>query len=113
MDYPSFSLQGQVVLLTGASQGIGRGLAKALAHAGATVVATARNLDALMELVQEITDEGGHAEGFGLDVRNVTHVYGVMEAVRQRFGRIDVLVNNAGIGANHPAVDVTEADWDA
>lgn len=110
--YPDFSLDGQVAVVTGASKGIGYGLARALAHAGATVAAAARDTAALAQLVSEITAEGGTAAAFALDVRSPAQIATVMQAVRARFGRLDILVNNAGLGANHPALDVTEADWD-
>lgn len=110
--YPDFSLDGQVAVVTGASKGIGYGLARALAHAGATVAAAARDTAALTQLVSEITAEGGTAAAFALDVRSPAQIATVMQAVRARFGRLDILVNNAGLGANHPALDVTEADWD-
>jgi 2-deoxy-D-gluconate 3-dehydrogenase len=112
MEYPDFSLTNQVALVTGASMGIGFGLAKALAHAGATVAVAARSTDELDVLTQEIEAEGGTAAAFPLDVRNVGAIQATMEAVQARFGRIDILVNNAGLGANHAATDVTEADWD-
>lgn len=110
--YPDFSLDGQVAVVTGASKGIGYGLARALAHAGATVAAAARDTAALTQLVSEITAEGGTAAAFALDVRSPAQIATVMQAVKARFGRLDILVNNAGLGANHPALDVTEADWD-
>lgn len=112
MDYPDFSLTNQVALVTGASQGIGFGLAKALAHAGAHVALAARSDEDLQTLANEIRAEGGTAEAFQLDVSNVSQIHATIAAVQARFGRLDILVNNAGLGANHPAVDVTEADWD-
>lgn len=112
MEYPNFSLAGQVALVTGASQGIGYGIAKALAHAGATVAVAARSEADLARLVEEIGAEGGTAAPFVLDVRDVAQIHATIDAVRAAFGRLDILVNNAGLGANHPATDVTEADWD-
>lgn len=110
--YPDFSLNNQVALITGASKGIGFGVAKALAHAGATVAVAARSESDLLALTEEIRAEGGTAAAFPLDVRNVDQIRSTMEAVQRRFGRLDILVNNAGLGANHPATEVTEADWD-
>jgi NAD(P)-dependent dehydrogenase (short-subunit alcohol dehydrogenase family) len=92
--------------------GIGYGLAKALAHAGAYVVAAARNVPNLMQLVDEIKQEGGQAEALELDVTDLEQIQRGFETVREHFGRLDILVNNAGLGANHPALAVTEADWD-
>ena len=110
--YPSFDLTGKIAVVTGASMGIGYGLAKALAHAGATVVAAARSLAPLEELCGGIRAEGGRAYAVRLDVTDVPQIKAVMKQIAQDHGRIDILVNNAGLGANHPATEVTEADWD-
>ncbi|MFC5450602.1 SDR family NAD(P)-dependent oxidoreductase [Paenibacillus aestuarii] len=110
--YPSFDLTGKIAVITGASMGIGYGLTKALAHAGATVVAAARNQIQLQQLCEEIRQEGGNAFAVSLDVTNVSQIESVMNQIAQEHGRIDILVNNAGLGDNHPATEVTEADWD-
>lgn len=112
MDYPQFDLQGQVAVVTGASKGIGYGLARALAHAGARVAVAARDMDALQGLADEIRAEGGEALPVYLDVRDVSQIREVMQGMKDHFGQLDILVNNAGLGANHAAVDVTEEDWD-
>ena len=112
MTKPDFSLSGQVAVVTGASAGIGYGLAQKLAAAGARVAVVARSADRLDRLVNEITAAGGEAQAFTLDVRDVKAIPRVFEAIRTHFGRIDILVNNAGLGDNHPAEAVTEADWD-
>ncbi|MFC4102112.1 SDR family NAD(P)-dependent oxidoreductase [Paenibacillus xanthanilyticus] len=110
--HPSFDLTGKVALITGASKGIGFGLAKALAHAGAKVAVAARNREQLDHLVSEIRTHGGDAAAFTLDVRNVKEIDAVFNEVNLHFGRLDIVVNNAGLGDNHPAVEVTEEDWD-
>jgi len=112
MDYPDFRLDGQVALVTGASRGIGWDLAKALAHAGASVAVAARDQESLERLADEIRSDGGEAIAVELDVRDVEQISTVFEDVRSRLGSLDVLVNNAGLGANHPAEDITESDWD-
>ena len=112
MNYPNFRLDGQVALVTGASMGLGYGIAKALANAGAKVVAAARNVAALEELAAEIGEEGGEALPLPLDLREVGQISAAFGQARDHFGRLDILVNNAGLGANHPALAVTEADWD-
>jgi NAD(P)-dependent dehydrogenase (short-subunit alcohol dehydrogenase family) len=112
MDYPNFRLDGQVAVVTGASKGIGRDLAKALADAGASVALAARDLEALEHLAAEIRADGGEAMSIELDVRDVEQIGSAFKQVRARFGSLDVLVNNAGLGANHPAEDITEIDWD-
>lgn len=92
--------------------GIGYDLAKAIAHAGAKVVVGARTSSALAQLVAEIRDEGGDAHAVALDMRRLDQIEQAVAATIERYGRLDILLNNAGIGANHDAVDVTEADWD-
>ena len=112
MNYPDFRLDGQVALVTGASKGIGWDLAKALAHAGAAVAVAARDQPSLERLADEIRADGGEALAVELDVRDVAQISTAFELAREHFGSLDVLVNNAGLGANHPAEDITEADWD-
>jgi len=112
MDYPNFRLDDQVAVVTGASEGIGYGLAKALANAGAKVAVAARNVDRLNQLADEIQAEGGEALPTPLDVCNVVQINDAMRQVHEHWGRLDILVNNAGLGFKHSAVDVTEADWD-
>jgi 2-deoxy-D-gluconate 3-dehydrogenase len=109
---PNFNLHGQVAMVTGASQGIGYGLAKLLAGAGAKVAVCARNLNMLEKLCSEIRSDGGEAKAYELDVTDVSQIDSVVLRIKKDFGSLDILVNNAGLGANHPAIDVTEADWD-
>jgi NAD(P)-dependent dehydrogenase (short-subunit alcohol dehydrogenase family) len=111
--YPSFDLKEKVAVVTGASMGIGYGLAKALAHAGANVVVTARSLPELETLVEEIRREGGEATAIPLNVKDVAKIEAVMQQVYEQHGQLDILVNNAGLGANHPATEITEEDWDS
>jgi len=110
--YPNFRLDGQIALITGASKGLGWGIARAMANAGATVVLTARTLPALEQLAAEIRAEGGTALPLPLDVTDISQINAVVDEVVARFGRLDIMVNNAGLGAEHDALDVTEADWD-
>jgi NAD(P)-dependent dehydrogenase (short-subunit alcohol dehydrogenase family) len=107
MSAPSFSLSGKVAFVTGASYGIGHGLARALAEAGARVAVGARSREPLEGLAREI---GGLAVPF--DARNVADIRSAVSRVERELGSVDILVNNAGLGANHAALDVTEADWD-
>jgi NAD(P)-dependent dehydrogenase (short-subunit alcohol dehydrogenase family) len=105
-------LEGKVVVVTGASKGIGRGLALAIAAEGALVAVASRNLPELEELAREIRDSGGLCEAFFIDLRLVPSIEECFAAIIERFGRIDVLVNNAGMGRPIPAESIGESDWD-
>jgi NAD(P)-dependent dehydrogenase (short-subunit alcohol dehydrogenase family) len=112
LNYPSFSIQNKTAIITGASKGLGRGIAKALAAAGAKVAVTARNREELEELVSEIHAEGGTAKAFYLDVREVTQIGNVFQQVADYYGSLDIVVNNAGLGDAKLAEEVTEQFWD-
>lgn len=105
-------LQGKTVVITGASKGIGYGLAKIIAHEGAQVAVAARSMDALQGLAKEIRETGGICESFSLDLRSVDSINSCFDKITERFGEIDVLVNNAGMGNPIPAEKITEEDWD-
>lgn len=112
MDYPDFRLDDQVAVVTGASKGIGYGLAKALANAGAKVALAARSVEGLDQLADEIRAEGGDALPVQLDVTDIAQIGDAMQKIHEHWGSLDILVNNAGIGLKNSAVDVTESDWD-
>ncbi len=107
-----FGIRGKVAVVTGASKGLGRGLAVAMAAAGATVAVAARSLPELEALAAEIRAEGGSCEAFAMDLRDVGSIRSAFAAIAARFGRVDILVNNAGMGKPIPAVDIAESDWD-
>ena len=113
MDQPNFRLDGQVALVTGASRGIGHDLVLALAGAGATVAAGARRSSDVEDLVTEVEAAGGRGMAVELDVTEQASIDAAVQRITDEAGQIDVLVNNAGLGFNHDAVDITEADWDA
>jgi NAD(P)-dependent dehydrogenase (short-subunit alcohol dehydrogenase family) len=113
MDYPDFSLAGQVAMVTGASQGIGHDLALALADRGARVVVAARQREQLDALAAEIATAGHEAASVVVDLRDRASIEAAVSETVARFGRIDILVNNAGLGTNHDALDATEEEWDA
>ena len=100
-----FSLKGRVVLLTGASRGLGRDMALTLAGAGATVLCAGRTVKGLEATARAITRKGGKAEIVPLDITDEAAVREQVETVVRRHGRIDVLVNNAGIIYREAIVD--------
>ena len=108
-----FSLSGKVALVTGASQGIGRDTALALAEAGAKVAVAARNEEKLAALVAEIVGKGGEAFAVKMDVADAEQVKAGFKAVLEKFGKLDILVNNAAITRDGLAMRMKLEDWDA
>jgi NAD(P)-dependent dehydrogenase (short-subunit alcohol dehydrogenase family) len=107
----TFASTDRVVMITGAGAGIGRASALKFAEDGATVVVTDVNRTAADSVAHEIRDRGGKALAAGLDVADEREVDAVTADILGRTGRIDVLVNNAGVGARRPTVDFLTADW--
>jgi NAD(P)-dependent dehydrogenase (short-subunit alcohol dehydrogenase family) len=108
----AFDVTDAVVVVTGASRGIGRELAMLLAEAGAIVVPTGRTAADLADLSEEAGYRGVQLHPVLLDVRDVASIRQAVDRIVATHGRIDVLVNNAGLGHAYKALDVTEADWD-
>ncbi len=102
----------KVVLITGASSGIGAGIARELAAAGATLMLGARRTDRLEALAQEITEKGGTVLTRRLDVTDRADVAAFAEAARRAFGRVDVIVNNAGIMPLSLMASLKVDEWD-
>lgn len=107
-----FNLHGRRALVTGASRGIGRAIAEALAGAGADVAVTARDMSALADTVTAIEALGRKAFALVQDVRDVAASQAAIEAAADRLGGLDILVNNAGYEEVTPSLEVTEAVWD-
>jgi 3-oxoacyl-[acyl-carrier protein] reductase len=108
-----FSLNQKVALVTGASQGIGRATSLALAEAGAQLAVAARSTEKLTSLVGEIQGAGGEAVAVPMDVADVSQVRAGFQQVLQKFGKLDVLVNNAAITRDTLALRMKLEDWDA
>jgi len=108
----SFSLSGKIALVTGGSQGIGESIAKALAAAGAHVVVAARSEDKAAAVAQAIAAGGGSAEALRLDVADPASVSAGFKAVVEKHGKLDVLVNNAGITDDGLILRMSKESWD-
>jgi 3-oxoacyl-[acyl-carrier protein] reductase len=106
------TVSGRIALVTGASQGIGRACAVKLAAAGATVAVAARNHEKLAELVKEIDASGGKAFAFPLDVADEEQIKTAFKTAIGQLGKIDILINNAGITRDQLVMRMKRADWD-
>lgn len=114
-DYSSFGLQGKVAVVSGASQGIGRAIALALAQAGADVVLAKHpegRHDEIQSLKAEIEALGRRAEIVPTDVSDAAQLRRLMETANEKFGHLDILINNAGWTGNSLALDTTEDEYD-
>jgi len=109
---PSFTLTGKTVLVTGAARGIGRALALACAEAGADIALGLRDKSTGGSLVDEIAAMGRKVLPLQLDVTKLDQIDRAVAEIERSFGRVDVLVNNVGVGPENPAEKVTEADFD-
>ncbi len=111
-NYENFGLKDQVAIVTGASQGIGRTLALGLAKAGAHLALVSRTRSALEEVGAEVEALGRQALVVPADLREVAQIREMVGKVHAVYGRIDILINNAGWTDTVPALEVTEAEWD-
>lgn len=105
-------LAGQVAIVTGASQGIGRAIAETLAANGATVALVARSVAKLDDVAAAIRTAGGAAETFPCDVSKAENVGAVVEAIVAKLGRVDILVNNAGVTRDTLLPRMSDEEWD-
>jgi 3-oxoacyl-[acyl-carrier protein] reductase len=108
-----FSLQGKIALVTGASQGIGEAIAKALAKQGALVVCAARTESKLQSVAEAIRAEGGQADVVVMDLGSTESVKAAVATTLERHGALHILVNNAGITRDKLLIQMKEEDWDA
>lgn len=111
MDLSLFNLTGRVAVVTGASRGLGQQFALALARAGADLVVTSRSLPALESFCDQIASLGRRAVPVELDLRDQASIIQFAETAIAAFGKVDVLVNNAGCNIRKPAVEVSWDDW--
>ena len=106
------NIEGKVVVITGASSGLGEATARMLSAQGAVVVLGARRVDRIEALAKELSDAGGKALALQTDVTHAADVQRLVDAAVEKFGRIDVLVNNAGLMPSSPLERLKIADWD-
>jgi NADP-dependent 3-hydroxy acid dehydrogenase YdfG len=107
------AIEGKVVLITGGSTGLGAEAARHLASRGALVAVAARRKDKLDDVVARIVEAGGTARAYQLDVADKARFKAVVDALIADFGRLDVLINNAGLMPIRPMVEVNTDEWDA
>ncbi len=106
-----FDLSGKVAVVTGGNGGIGLGMARGLAYAGAAVVIAARNAEKSQAAVREIEARNGSAHAVEADMTAERSVAAMVEAALEKFGRLDILVNNAGTNIRRPAHELATAEW--
>ena len=105
------NLQGKVALITGASKGLGKAMALALAESGARLALVSRNLEQLNETAGAVRKRGAEAEVFQADVTDEQQVGRVEKDVVEKFGKVQILINNAGINLRKPVTDFTFDEW--
>lgn len=108
-----FSMSGKVVIITGGASGLGYEACKVFAQQGATVVVADYNEEGAKQVAQELLNEGYEALGLGVDVSNRLAVKIMVNEVIAKYGKVDVLINNAGITRDRTAVKMTQEEWQA
>jgi NADP-dependent 3-hydroxy acid dehydrogenase YdfG len=105
------NIKGKVVVITGASSGLGEATARLLSTQGATVVLGARRIERLQKLADELTANGGQAFALATDVTDHNQVKSLVDAAVRKYGRIDVMINNAGLMPHSPLERLKIDDW--
>ena len=112
MSFAAFDLSDRVAVVIGATSGIGKAIALGLAEAGADVIPTGRRADLVKAAVAEIETRGRRSLAIPADVSDDRSIRNLVDAAVERFGKVDILVNAAGITVRRPTVDVTDSEWD-
>ena len=107
-----FKLDNKIALITGASRGIGRGIAETLAQAGTHVVCVSRNLEAVQSVADTLKDQGLNASAAVCNIVESESVAALVQNIVKEFGQIDILVNNAGVTRDTLLMRMSESDWD-
>lgn len=111
MSSPFFDLSGRVAVVTGTSRGLGQYFGRALARAGADLIITSRTQDSLAGFQKEVEGLGRRAVPLALDVRDPESINRMADAADKAYGKIDILINNAGCNVRKPALEITWDDW--
>jgi len=104
-------LNNKVAIITGASKGIGEGIATRYAQEGAAIILASRSLDRLSAIAEKINSEGGQALALEVDVRQSESIQAMVNKTVENFGRLDIMVNNAGISMAQPSEELSPEDW--
>lgn len=111
-EFPDLRIDGQTALVTGASRGLGRWIAAGLAHAGASVAIVSRSMEGIQKAAEQIAAQGAEVLPLAADMADPAAVESMVQQVVSRFGRIDCLVNNAGVNVHKPLLEITPEDFD-
>ena len=111
-EMPSFDLNGKVAVVTGGTKGLGYGIVMTLAYHGAKVVITSRHQDDCDAVAREVMDMGGEAMGIKTDVQNKDEIQNLINKTVEKFGRLDIMVNNAGVAVTKRFTEMTEEEYD-
>ncbi|MDO4650574.1 MAG: SDR family oxidoreductase [Eubacteriales bacterium] len=109
---PSFDVTGKVAIVTGGTKGLGHGIVMALAFHGAKVVITSRHQDDCDRVAQEVIDMGGEAFGCKTDVQNPDEINELIKKTVEKFGRLDIMINNAGVAVTKRFTEMTVEEYD-
>lgn len=108
---PTYDLTGKVAIVTGGTKGLGYGVVKTLAHYGAKIVVTSRHQDDCDKVANEITEAGGEAIGIRTDVQVKAELDALVEKTVAHFGKLNIMVNNAGVAITKPMLEMTEEEY--
>lgn len=108
---PNYDLTGKVAIVTGGTKGLGYGIVMALAYYGAKVVITSRHQDDCDRVAKEVAEMGGAAAGFKTDVQVKAEIDELVTKTVEKYGRLDIMVNNAGVAITKPMLEMTEAEY--
>ena len=109
---PSFDLTGKVAIVTGGTKGLGYGIVMTLAYYGAKVVITSRHQDDCDAVAREVMEMGQEAYGVKTDVQNIEEIQNLINKTVQKYGKVDIMVNNAGVAITKRLTDMTEEEYD-